>query len=245
MYGTVEGTITVRNVVSGPAPREAAARISDQDVAYATDVLRKLPRLTKALVYTPPETSADHYFLNDPAPPAFAFQLYFAAIEHLEDVLRPDGALQQLAQPDALPSLHGAKVTHQAMVCRPYPVDEPRPQTAAGGLPCSYLVHYPGTAHDMNAWNAYYCDHHPQLMRTFPGIRTIELYTRLDWCSFMPWERVDYMQRNKLMFDDPAALSASARSPTMARMRADYAKFPEFSGGNVHYPMLTREVAPS
>jgi hypothetical protein len=104
-------------------------------------------------------------------------------------------------------------------------------------------VHYPGAARDMNAWNAYYCDHHPQIMRTFPGIRTIELYTRLDWCSFMPWERVDHMQRNKLMFDDPAALSASARSPTMARMRADYANFPEFSGGNVHYPMLTREVA--
>jgi hypothetical protein len=45
------------------------------------------------------------------------------------------------------------------------------------------------------------------------------------------------------MFDDPSALGASARSPTMAKMRADYAKFPEFSGGNVHYPMLTREVA--
>jgi hypothetical protein len=181
--------------------------------------------------------------MNDPTPPAFAFQLYFAAIEHLEDVLRSDGALQQLAQADALPSLRGARVTHQAMVCRPYPVDDPRPQTPTGALPCSYLVHYPGAARDMNAWNAYYCDHHPQIMRTFPGIRTIELYTRLDWCSFMPWERVDHMQRNKLMFDDPAALSASARSPTMARMRADYANFPEFSGGNVHYPMLTREVA--
>jgi hypothetical protein len=80
-------------------------------------------------------------------------------------------------------------------------------------------------------------------MRTFPGIRAIEIYSRLDWCSFMPWERVDYMQRNKLMFDHPAALSSAMRSPTMAKMRADYAKFPPFTGGNVHYPLLTRELA--
>src|SRR3984957_2942954 len=127
-----------------------AARVSDKDFAHATEVLGKLPRLTKALVYTPPETSTDHYFMNDPTPPAFAFQLYFAAIEHLEDVLRSDGALQQLAQADALPSLRGARVTHQAMVCRPYPVDDPRPQPPTGALPCSYLVHYPGAARDMN-----------------------------------------------------------------------------------------------
>src|ERR1700761_8302698 len=86
-----------------------AVRIADKVLALATDVLSKLPRLTKALVFTPPETSTDHYFMNDPTPPAFAFQLYFAAIEHLEDVLRRDGALQQLAQPDALPSLRGAR----------------------------------------------------------------------------------------------------------------------------------------
>src|ERR1700757_942279 len=94
-----------------------AASVTDKELAYAIDVLRKLPRLTKALVYTPPETSTDHYFMNDPTPPAFAFQLYFTAIEHLEDVLRRDGALQQLAQADALPSLRGARVTHQAMIC--------------------------------------------------------------------------------------------------------------------------------
>ena len=69
-----------------------AAKVSTKDLAYAMDVLGKLPRRAKALVYTPPETSADHYFMNDPAPPAFAFQIYFAAIEHLEDVLRRLGS---------------------------------------------------------------------------------------------------------------------------------------------------------
>jgi hypothetical protein len=144
--------------------------------------------------------------------------------------------------------LRGARVTHQAMIARSFPVDQPQcggqVGDQVGALACSYIVHYPGAASDLNAWLSYYLDHHPQIMRTFPGIRAIEIYTRLDWCSFMPWRRVDYMQRNKLVFDQPAALTEALFSPTIKRMRADYAQFPPFTGGNVHYPMLTREITP-
>ena len=97
--GAASVTVRVTGIESGVFEAPDAARVSDKDLADVTDILRKLPRLTKALIFTPPETSVDHYFMNDPAPPAFAFQLYFAAVEHLEDVLRWDGALQQLAQP--------------------------------------------------------------------------------------------------------------------------------------------------
>lgn len=112
-------------------------------------------------------------------------------------------------------------------------------------MPCSYLVHYPGAAEDFNAWLAHYVDHRPGIMRKFPGIRQIEIYTRVDWVSFMPWERVDYMQRNKLVFDSPDALTTALFSPVIAEMRADFAQFPKFTGGNVHYPMLTREIVPA
>jgi len=220
-----------------------ATHISSKDLAHPAAVLSGLPRLIKALIFTPPQTITEHFFMDDPPSPTFGFQLHFSKIEDLEDVLRRDGPLQALARPVALPSLRDARVSQQAMIARAFPVDDPRLQTETGALPCSYLVHYPGAARDLNAWHAYYLDHHPQIMRTFPGIRAIEIYTRLDWCSFMPWERVDYMQRNKLVFDHPAALSHAMRSPTMAKMRADYAQFPEFTGGNIHYPVLTRELA--
>jgi hypothetical protein len=221
---------------------DAAARIAPTDLDHVIGVVRHLPRLVRGLVFTPTETRTEHYFADDPPAPALALQLDFATIADLEDILRRDGALQSLAAAEALPSLEGARVTHQAMVARPFPVDDPKFATAPGALPCSYLVHYPGAADDLNAWLGYYLDHHPQIMRTFPAIRQIEIFTRLDWISFMPWKRVDHMQRNKLVFDQPDDVTRSMRSPTMQRMRADYAQFPPFSGGNVHYPMLTRDV---
>jgi hypothetical protein len=217
-------------------------RIARADLDRVISAVGRLPRLVRGFVFTPTETKTEHFFANDPGAPALALQLNFAEIADLEDNLRRDGALQLLARDDALRSLRGARVTHQAMALRVFPVDQPRFETPRGALPCSYLVHYPGAANDLNAWLGYYLDHHPQIMRTFPGIREIEIYTRLDWVSFMPWERVDYMQRNKLVFDEPAALTNALFSPTIKTMRADYAQFPPFSGGNVHYPMLSRDV---
>ena len=77
---------------------------------------------------------------------------------------------------------------------------------AALQLPCPL----PGPAEDMNAWLYHYVTHHPQLMRGFPGIRHIEVLSRLDWCGSLPWPRVDYMQRNRVMFDSPSGADARA-----------------------------------
>lgn len=220
---------------------DPTARMAPADLEPVSTVIGALPRLKRGLVFTPPETKTEHYFRDDPPAPALAFQLYFDTVADLEAILRRDGALQSLAAKDALPSLAGARVTQQAMIARRFPVDQPRFETA---LPCSYLVHYPGAADDLNAWLAHYVDHHPAIMRKFPGVRQIEIYTRLEWIGFMPWQRVDYMQRNKLVFDSPDALTAALFSPVIAEMRADFAQFPKFTGGNVHYPMLTWEIAP-
>jgi hypothetical protein len=222
---------------------DPARRIADADLDRVTNLISRLPRLIKGLVFTPTETKTEHFFMDDPPAPALALQLNFATIVDLEEILRRDGALQAVASADVLASLRGARVTHQAMIARSFPVDQAQFETPVGALPCSYLVHYPGAASDLNAWLGHYLDHHPQIMRTFPGIREIGIYTRLDWCSFMPWERVDYMQRNKLVFDHPAALTEALSSPTIKIMRADYAQFPQFTGGNVHYPMLTRGIS--
>jgi len=141
-----------------------------------------------------------------------------------------DGALRAL-----VPLLAGAEVTQQAMLARPFPVPAPQP------LPdehCTYLVAYDGPAEDVTSWLGHYIAHHPPIMARFPAIRAIEIYTRLDVAAALPFPRADCMQRNKVVFDSPAALTAALNSPVRIEMRADYAQLPKFSGAVTHFPML-------
>jgi hypothetical protein len=219
-----------------------ALRLSDAEHRRVLDIVRTTPRLARGLVLTPWDISG--LYFDDGAPPQLAFELYFADIADLEAVLADDGHLQALAAPGALPSLKAAEVTQQAMLARAFPVPDARFRTPPGQPFCSYMVHYPGAAEDLNTWLAYYIEHHPVVMARFPGIREIEIATRIDWCGFLPWPRVDYMQRNKVVFDDGPALAAALKSPVMQEMRADFHKFPPFTGGNVHFPMATVEIRP-
>jgi hypothetical protein len=50
------------------------------------------------------------------------------------------------------------------------------------------------------------------------------------------------MQRNKVAFDDPSALTAALASPVRHEMRAHFKALPRFSGGVTHFPMSTRAV---
>jgi hypothetical protein len=79
-------------------------------------------------------------------------------------------------------------------------------------------------------------------MARFPGIREIEVCTRIDWCSGLEWPRVDYMQRNKTVFDNAQALNEALNSPVRDEMRRDFHNFPPFSGKTSHYPMSTLTV---
>jgi len=219
---------------------DPSARIGESDRVGISDILRGTPRLLKAHLFTP--TAVDGPFSNDGHPPQFALQLYFADIQELEAVIAPQGHLQALAVPGRFPSLAGTAVIQQAMLVRPFPAPSPPNPAIPGQVRCSYLVHYPGHAQDLNAWLSHYLSHHPQLMRDLPGVREIEVYTRVDWCDGMPWERTHSMQRNKLVFDHPSALAAALDSPALHAMRADFRRFPPFAGGNVHYPMMTSTI---
>ena len=84
-------------------------------------------------------------------------------------------------------------------------------------------------------------------MTQLPGIRELEIYTRIDYRSALKHMRATAMQRNKVVFDDVASLDAALASPVRARMKADFDSFPPYSGATPHYPMhsiygnLTRE----
>jgi uncharacterized protein (TIGR02118 family) len=217
----------------------------EDDLEWLERWLAATPGLARGLIHTPAQTH-DPY-LDDGRPPALAVQLYFAEIAALEAALARNGHLAALGAPDALPSLRGAAVTQQAMLARSFPVPDAHggahSGTASGEPPCSYLVTYEGAAEDQNAWVAHYIEHHTAIMARFPGIREIEVGTRIDWCGFLPWPRVDAMLRNKVVFDDASALTAALNSPVRHDMRADFQRFTPFTGTVTHFPMATRDLA--
>ena len=210
------------------------------DLRWLERVLGATPGMARGLIYTPARTH-DPY-LDDGRPPALAVQLYFVDVAALDAALARDGHLQALAAPDALPSVRGAAVTQQAMEARAFPVADPRGGAAPGGAACSYLVTYDGAAADQHAWIAHYVEHHTAIMARFPGIRAVEVCTRIDWRGFLPWPRADAMLRNKVVFDDADALTAALNSPVRHGMRADFQRFPPFTSVVTHFPMATRSV---
>jgi uncharacterized protein (TIGR02118 family) len=216
--------------------RTAGGRVADAELAWLNSFLAATPGLSKGLIFMPSATN-DPY-LNDGPPPALGLQLYFDDIAAMEAAMAQRGHLQALVGRDAL----AGDVTQQAMLVRRFPVPDPTFQTPSGEMPCTYLVAYEGRADDLNAWLAYYIASHPPIMARFPGIREIEIYTRIDWCGFLPWRRVDHMQRNKVVFDSSTALTEALNSPVRHEMRADFAKFPPFTGPNTHFPMSTMTV---
>jgi len=211
--------------------------VSDADVSRVSALVTATPGMVRARIYTPQH--ANDYYTNDGPSPLFALQLDFETLAALEACIAVDGHLQGLAKID-IPVLQTCDVEQQVMARRPFPVPMPEPKLAPGALPCQFLVHYPGHAHDFDAWINYYLGHHPQIMYFFEGVREIEIFTRVDWLDAMPWRRVHYMQRNKLMFDSAEAITAAMNSPVRHQMRADFEKFPPFEGSNIHHPMAAR-----
>jgi hypothetical protein len=221
-------------------PAAPQSRVNQGELAKLVGFLAATPGLRQALIFTPSSTS-DPY-LDDGPPPQLALQLYFDDIAALEAAT--SGHLRELATHGALQSLGSTNITQQAMAVRRYPVPDPTFRTPAGEFPCTYLVAYEGEAEDLNAWLAHYVADHPPIMARFPGIRQIEIYTCIDWCGLLPWPRVRHMQRNKVVFDSPAALTSALNSPVRHDMRASFGRFPPFTGPITHFPMATMTVAP-
>ena len=218
---------------------EGSQSVSAQDLALVRECVRGLGGLSKGHLYTP-AVARDLHADGHPSP-LFALQLFFDEISSLEAAIGPRGAVKRLANDGELTRLGNAQITQQAMLNREVAVPEAAP---AARDACSYLVHYPGPAENLNEWLAHYAERHLPLMASLPGVREVEMLTRIDWVDAMPWRRSHHMQRNRVMFDSPEALTAALRSPTRREMRQDLEGFPRFSGGNFHFPMTTEVVRP-
>ena len=222
--------------------RFSTAPLSASDMARLDEVLRTAPKLQKALVHS--SSNASDPYVKDESPPQLVLQLYFGDVPDLEATLSRNGHIGVLSSRDEFPSIGTADISQQAMIVRPFAVPEPAFQNTHSTPYCTYLVSYEGEANDLNAWHNHYLDRHTKHMACFPGIRELEVYTRLDWVSSVPWARLNFMQRNKVAFDSPEALTQALHSPVRHEMRADYKTFPSFTGPTTHYAMATRAVLP-
>ena len=218
------------------------ARISSQDYQAIEALILTTPNLLYANFHTP--ESAKDYYTDDGHSPMLVIESYYDDLLVLEQNLAEDGHLQKLAS-TKWPSLQQAQIEHQVMLSRRYPVLNGDTTYVATELSCSYLVHYPGYAEDFQQWLNYYLSHHPQIMKHFPNIRAIEIYTRVDWVDALPWTRAYYMQRNKQVFDSSNDLTAALNSSVRHDMRADYEKFPPFFGENRHFAVATYSLFPN
>ncbi len=214
--------------------------IAADELAQLTRYLRATPKLAKALLHTP-ATTRDPY-VEDGLSPSLVLQLYFAELPDLEASASRCGYLQALTSRNEFPGLAQAETSQQAMLVRSFAVQDPDLRTPPGQPYCTYLVSYEGEAEDLNAWHSHYLENHTRHMAQLPGIRELEVYTRLDWVTAQRWRRLNFMQRNKVAFDSPDALKAALNSPVRHEMRADFNSFPAFSGANMHFAMATRLV---
>lgn len=188
--------------------------------------LAGLPGLQRALLFQP--AAPVDGLPQDAGAPALGLQVEFDGIGALEAASADAGALQGLPQGAA---------SQQAFLLRRY-----LPRADAG---CSYLVHYPGPAEDTGAWLGHYAAAHIPLMTRLPGIREVEMLTRIDWISALPIPRAHHMQRNRVAFDSAVALRDALHSPIRDQMRADVGQYPPYRGGMFHHAMDNKSIYPA
>jgi uncharacterized protein (TIGR02118 family) len=227
-------TATVRGPTVPREPDEPAA-ITRAELAA---LLPSIPDWRCVVLHTPVAGAAHDPQRKDDSPPCFTIQFYFDELSGLEATLRSDGPLAAFLDPQCFPRLAGCVLTHQAMAVRRFPVPVPG-SVQPGETRCSYLVGYEGPAEDFNAWIGHYIDSHPPIMARFPGIRDIEIYTRLDYRCDLPMPRSYTMQRNKVVFDSVDALDTALASPERHELRDDFERLPPFNGAVLQFPMMS------
>jgi uncharacterized protein (TIGR02118 family) len=197
----------------------------------------EIPGLTRFVIHLPAQLpESDPLSKTLASSPCCVLQWYFDDLGLLETALQTDGAMHSIVARITKAAAVNLTFAQQAMAVRPFAIPNPREPDPRAER-CTYLVSYEGEAEDFNAWLTHYITHHPPLMAQLPGIRELEIYTRLDVRSGLNIPRAAAMQRNKVVFDTPAALAAALASPIRAHMKQDFNAFPPYSGPTPHFPM--------
>lgn len=209
----------------------------DIDISHIQAASQSVERLRRFVIHCSAESAnGDPLSKEDASIPCCVLQWYFDDLDPVETVLQRGGAAHTIVEQTMDASQGRLAFEQQLMAVRRFAP----PNAHDFGNPsekCTYLVGYEGEAHDFNAWLTHYMTHHPPLMAQLPGIRELEIYTRVDYRTGLNIPRATAMQRNKVVFDNPAALAVALASPMRAQMKQDFDAFPAYSGPASHFPM--------
>ncbi len=213
------------------------ARADQADTArgwYENEAIRvwsSLSGLTAFDLYVPAAGRAQDPMVNDGSGPLFLMMLEFSSLAALEQAVRS----QNFAAPlSSLPA--GLELSADAMERRCYPVAG---EAAAMPLsaPFSYSVRYHRPAEDEARFVEFYLTNHPPLLARLPNVRNVICYLPVRGIGPAGLPSADYMLGNEVVFDTIEAFNAAMASDQRRELRADFARFPRFTGPNTHYPM--------
>ncbi|MFM0064852.1 EthD family reductase [Paraburkholderia aspalathi] len=209
----------------------------DVDLSLIQAASQNVEGLRRFVIHRSAESANGDPHSNEHAlKPRWVLQWYFDDLDPAEAVLQQGGTAHTIVEQAIDAAQDRLAVAQQLMAVRKFAT----PNAPGIGDPsekCTYLVGYEGEAHNFNAWLTHYLKHHPPLMAKLPGIRELEIYTRVDYRTGLDIPQATAMQRNKVVFDDPAALAAALASPVRAQMKQDFDAFPPYSGPASHFPM--------
>jgi uncharacterized protein (TIGR02118 family) len=187
--------------------------------------------LTAFDLYVPAAGRAKDPLVDDGPGPLFLMMLEFSNMAALEQATRAQAFAARLARRPL-----GLDLTADAMERRFYPVAadaEAKPLSA----PFSYSVRYHRPAEDEARFVDFYLNNHPPLLGRLPGIRNVICYLPMPGFAVAGLPSADYMLGNEVVFDTIGAFNAAMASDVRRELRADFARFPPFTGPNTHYPM--------
>ncbi|MGV2287567.1 EthD family reductase [Trinickia sp. YCB016] len=197
---------------------------------------RHIEGLRALIVHEPIAGQIDPLIAPAADAPSCVLQWYFDELAPLEAASELDGAIHCALSSSVHAALTTRTFTQQAMAVRTLAPSHAKPP--ASDVPrCTYLVGYEGVAEDFNAWLTHYLLHHPPLMQQLPGLRELEIYTRIDCTSGLPFAHAHAIQRNKVVFDDASALVDALASPVRDAMRRDFHALPPYQGTTPHFAM--------
>ncbi len=109
-------------------------------------------------------------------------------------------------------------------------------------MSASYIVRYEGECTDPDAFRAYYAREHAQLLKQFPGIQALTLFTPAQSNDPFAVNAGDAFFMAQMTFRDIGSLDFALRSEARAHARDDADNFPRFKGLVEHQAMIRNDI---
>jgi len=106
----------------------------------------------------------------------------------------------------------------------------------------SYFVRYEGLPADRAAFDAHYAGPHADLLRDFPGIRSLILHGPVTAKDPYPVTDAGLHLLSQMVFDSEAALQTALDSGARRSAFEDRANFPTFNGTIRHQAMRAEKI---